>query len=118
METYVVEVEKLVCIKGTVTIDAVNPQEAEDMTIQRINSKELTVFSDDIEWDYYENEYFKSDGDISVKLFAKINDYTFYLPYYMIIVCEHIKKYTTGILMYRVIFKRKSIEQCLKLIIF
>ena len=57
METYVVEVEKLVCIKGTVTIDAVNPQEAEDMTIQRINSKELTVFSDDIEWDYYENEY-------------------------------------------------------------
>ena len=60
--------------------------------------------------DYYENEYYLSDGDLSVKLFAKVMDYTFYLPYFMIIVCEHLKKYQTGILMFKIIFKRKSKE--------
>jgi beta-1,4-mannosyl-glycoprotein beta-1,4-N-acetylglucosaminyltransferase len=60
--------------------------------------------------DYYENEYYPSNGDVSEYLFANVSDYSFYLPYYMIIVSEHLKKHSTGILMYKVIFKRKSIE--------
>lgn len=60
--------------------------------------------------DYYENEYYNSDGDISHKLFATIIDYTFYLPYYMIIVCWYSKKHEEGILMYNLIFKRKSFQ--------
>jgi hypothetical protein len=57
---------------------------------------------------YYENEYYHSDGNISFNLFSNSMDYSFYLPYYMIIVCEHVKKLETGILMYKIIFKRKS----------
>ena len=60
--------------------------------------------------DYYENEYYPSDGDVSSKLFARVKDYTFYLPYYMIIVCEHLKRHNTGLLMYKLIFKRKSYQ--------
>jgi GR25 family glycosyltransferase involved in LPS biosynthesis/glycosyltransferase involved in cell wall biosynthesis len=57
---------------------------------------------------YYENEYIPSDGDISSNLFSVILDYSFYLPYYMIIVFEHLKMFESGLLMYTVIFKRKS----------
>ena len=60
--------------------------------------------------DYYENEYIPGNGDLSSKLFATIMEYSFYLPYYMIIVCDHLKKMKTGILMYQVIFKRKSYD--------
>jgi hypothetical protein len=59
--------------------------------------------------DYYENEYFSGNGDISSNLFSIVMDYTFFLPYYMIIVCEHLKKWDTGILMYRIILKRKTL---------
>jgi hypothetical protein len=55
--------------------------------------------------DYYEN---KSLSDtMSDKLFVRINDYFFYFPYYMIIVCERLKKYKNGIRMYEIIFEKK-----------
>jgi FkbM family methyltransferase len=57
---------------------------------------------------YYENEYFNGDGDVSSNLFSIVLDYSFYLPYYMIIVFEHLKMFDSGLLMYRIIFKRKS----------
>jgi hypothetical protein len=57
---------------------------------------------------YYENEYIPSDGDISSNLFSAVLDYSFYLPYYMIIVFEHLKMLESGLLMYSIIFKRKS----------
>jgi len=55
---------------------------------------------------YYENEY--PLDDLSTKLFANIVDYTFYLPYYTIIVCEKVKDYTTGIKMFDIIFNKKE----------
>ena len=60
--------------------------------------------------EYYENEYFNSDGDLSTRLFARIKDYSFFLPYYMIIVCERLKKYDTCVFMLGVILHRKSYE--------
>ena len=53
---------------------------------------------------YYENEY--PTDDLSTKLFARTLDYTFYLPYYLIIVCEKMKDYSTGVKMYTFIFKK------------
>lgn len=55
--------------------------------------------------DYYEN---KSLSDaLTDKLFIRPNDYFFYFPYYMIIICERLKKYTNGIRMYEIIFEKK-----------
>jgi GR25 family glycosyltransferase involved in LPS biosynthesis len=54
--------------------------------------------------DYYENNY--SYNELSTKLFAKTLEYTFYLPYYMIIVSENMKMYETGNKMYSIIFSR------------
>ena len=54
---------------------------------------------------YFENE----PDDLSTKLFANVMDYTFYLPYYMIIVCEKVKDYQTGLKMYSIIFEKKVV---------
>ena len=58
---------------------------------------------------FYENEYVKIDGT-SNKLFVDISKANFHLPYWMIIVSEKIKKYNTGIVMYRIIFTKKFKE--------
>jgi len=42
------------------------------------------------------------------KLFVDDSIYSFYLPYYMIIVCEKLKKYDLGLKMYEVIFENKT----------
>jgi len=63
-----------------------------------------------IKW-YYENEYLSGTDDLSTKLFARTLDYNFYLPYYMIIVCEKTRDYSTGIKMYLVIFEKMN--ECL-----
>ena len=55
---------------------------------------------------YYELEYFTDD--LSTKLFANVMDYSFYLPYYMIIVCEKLNLWCTGIKMYNIIFEKTS----------
>jgi beta-1,4-mannosyl-glycoprotein beta-1,4-N-acetylglucosaminyltransferase len=54
---------------------------------------------------YYENKW----DDLSTKLFSNVHAYTFYLPYYMIIVSEKCKDYATGIKMYSIIFEHKTI---------
>ena len=59
--------------------------------------------------DYYENRYSVGKDDLSTKLFARTMDYSFYLPYYLIILCENIKKYDLGIKMYLIIFEKRSI---------
>ena len=41
------------------------------------------------------------------KLFVRTHDYYFYLPYYMIIVCERLKKHDKGIKMYEIIFEKQ-----------
>ena len=52
---------------------------------------------------YYENEF--KPEILNSFLFARSMDYTFYLPYYMIIVCEKIRNYSVGIKMYSIIFE-------------
>lgn len=59
--------------------------------------------------DYYENRYSTGKDDLSTKLFVRTMDYSFYLPYYLIILCENIKKYDLGIKMYLLIFEKKTI---------
>ena len=55
---------------------------------------------------YYENEYI--NDDLSKKLFVKITDYSFYLPYYMIIVAGWTKKNEIGLKMYSIIFEKMT----------
>lgn len=42
------------------------------------------------------------------KLFGNINNYYFYVPYIMIIICEHVKDYRMGIQLYEIIFESKN----------
>jgi len=58
--------------------------------------------------EYYENEYIPGKDDLSTKLFAKNMDYSFFLPYYMIIICEKVKNYELGIKMYEVIINKMN----------
>ena len=55
--------------------------------------------------DFYENIYF--DLFELDKLFLDISKYNFFLPYYMILVCDNLKKFDTGIYMFKIIFKKK-----------
>jgi tetratricopeptide (TPR) repeat protein len=55
---------------------------------------------------YYENYYI--NDQFNNKLFINGFDYSFYLPYYMIIVSERLKKYDIGLKMYDIIFTKKT----------
>ena len=57
---------------------------------------------------YYENQYIHDD--ISNNLFAKKEEYDFYLPYYMIIVCERAKRHDTSIKMIHMIIRQKYLN--------
>ena len=59
--------------------------------------------------EYYENKYAMGDTNLSNKLFANVMDYTFYLPYYMIIASYYVKDFNLGIKMYFIIFNNKTI---------
>ena len=56
--------------------------------------------------DYYENTYFEKD---ITEDFLSVNysEYSFFLPYYMIIAAGQTKNCDTGILMYKIICKKK-----------
>ena len=56
--------------------------------------------------DYYENEFYNNDLQ-GLLLCINISEYKFYLPYSMIIICDKVKDYTTGIKMFEMIFKFK-----------
>ena len=53
---------------------------------------------------YYENEYV--NDNIADRLFAKKEEYDFYLPYYMIIACERVKRFDIFKKMYEMIFRQ------------
>lgn len=68
---------------------------------------------------YYENKFvpkndnnicIKYDENINCKLFLQLVYYKFYLPYYMIIVSEKLKKYEIGIRMFEIIFELQYID--------
>ena len=54
---------------------------------------------------YYENDY--PTDNIANRLFAKKDEYDFYLPYYMIISCERSKRMDIFKKMYEIIFRQK-----------
>ena len=59
--------------------------------------------------DFVENRYLKQDATvINQKLFIDNNILSFYLPYYMIIVTEKLKKHDIGIKLYEIIFTKKT----------
>ena len=57
---------------------------------------------------YYENDYI--NDDFLNKLFINHDDYSFFLPYYIIIICERLRDYDTGLKMYYIIFTKKNIN--------
>jgi len=57
---------------------------------------------------YYENDYI--NDNFKHKLFVYENDYSFYLPYYMIIVCSRLQKYNIGLKMFDIIFTKKNMN--------
>ena len=57
---------------------------------------------------YYEN--YKNVNFANDKLFLRLDNYSFFLPYYMIIISERMKKYDIGIKMYEIIFDCKYID--------
>jgi len=58
--------------------------------------------------EYYENDYYLGNDQLNNKLFAKIMDYTFFLPYYMVIVCEKLGFHQLGLKMYSIIFDKMT----------
>ena len=56
---------------------------------------------------YYETEY--PSDNLNTKLFANVLDYTFYLPYFMVIVCERNRDYKTGLKMFEIIFEKRAV---------
>jgi len=55
--------------------------------------------------DFYRDNYLKTG--LNNKLFVNMSISEFHLPYYVIIVCEKMRDYETGIHMYRIIFTKK-----------
>ena len=58
----------------------------------------------------YENKYMNGSFDFDGKLFIKCEEYSFYLPYYMIIVSEKLKKHDIGLKMFSIIFDKKNVN--------
>jgi len=59
--------------------------------------------------EWYETRFLSAGGlsdDLSSRLFAKTDEYDFYLPYYMIIIAEKTKRYALGAKMYEIVWKR------------
>ena len=57
---------------------------------------------------YYEYHYINET--FSNKLFVREDIYSFYLPYYMIIVTERLKKYNIGLKLYNILFTKKHVS--------
>jgi len=59
--------------------------------------------------EWFETRFLSAGGladDLSSRLFAKTDEYDFYLPYYMIIMAEKTKRYALGAKMYEIVWKR------------
>lgn len=59
--------------------------------------------------DYFENRYLNEESNAhNHKLFVENNVLSFFLPYYMVIVCEKLKKHDIGLKMYEIVFTKKT----------
>lgn len=59
--------------------------------------------------EWYETK-FLSVTDFSNYLFITVAIYTFYLPYYMVIVCAQLNDFAAGLIHFRIVFKKKYID--------
>ena len=57
---------------------------------------------------YYENNYI--NDSFNNKLFVNKNIYSFYLPYYMIILCEKLQKYDLGLKLINILFTKDDVS--------
>jgi glycosyltransferase involved in cell wall biosynthesis len=57
---------------------------------------------------FYETSYLMNG--LNQKLFLDVGKSELYLPYYMIIVCDRVREYNSGIQMFRIIFTKKYRE--------
>lgn len=57
--------------------------------------------------DYVENKYLTDN--IAVKLFVKNTEYEFYLPYFMIIVADKVKRKEVGAKMFEILFQKAHV---------
>jgi hypothetical protein len=57
--------------------------------------------------DYYENEFIKDSHNLLKKIDFKLDNYTFYFPYFMIIMAHRINKKETVIKLFDIIFEFK-----------
>jgi hypothetical protein len=57
---------------------------------------------------YYENDYI--NDTFENKLFLEKDIFAFFFPYYMIIICERLKKYDIGLKMYNIIIAKGNID--------
>lgn len=71
------------------------------------NYKMAYVFYELVQ-NYYENKYI--NDNFSGKLFINNSISSFFLPYYMIIVCDRLQKYDVGLKMFNIIFIKKYID--------
>jgi len=55
--------------------------------------------------DWYEGRYIKDD--MSSRLFARLSEHDFYMPYYLIIAAERVRNYALGYKMYEMMWQRK-----------
>ena len=64
----------------------------------------------DMAFSFYQwiQPYYETPNEGSHRLFVDEPIYTFYLPYYMIIVCERLQKYELGLKMYEIIFEKRA----------
>jgi hypothetical protein len=60
--------------------------------------------------DYFENKFISDYENILKKLDVKIDEYIFYLPYFMIIISHKLNKPEIAIKMFEIIFKYKYID--------
>lgn len=58
--------------------------------------------------DWYETRY--CSDNMSSRLFARLSDHDFYMPYYLIIAGERVRNYALGYKMYEIIWRRKFVD--------
>lgn len=58
--------------------------------------------------DWYETRY--CSDDMSSRLFARLSEHDFYMPYFLIIAAERVRNYALGYKMYEIIWRRKFVD--------
>jgi len=58
--------------------------------------------------DWYETRY--CSDNMSSRLFARLSEHDFYMPYFLIIAAERVRNYALGYKMYKIIWRRKFVD--------